>query len=67
MPSCAAVGHIDFHDAPDTPASNNLFSSVNVVVTNEADEILMIHPSDNDNDNRVYRALLRLNSWCRRF
>ncbi|MDP9864865.1 MULTISPECIES: NUDIX hydrolase [Streptosporangium] len=40
---------IDFHDAPDAPAPNSLVPSVNVVVTNEASEILMIRRSDNDN------------------
>ncbi|WP_424529235.1 NUDIX hydrolase [Sphaerisporangium viridialbum] len=40
---------IDFYDDPDAPAANSLVPSVNVVVTNDADEILMIRRSDNDN------------------
>ncbi|GGK69928.1 NUDIX hydrolase [Planomonospora parontospora subsp. parontospora] len=40
---------IDFYDDPAAPAPNSLVPSVNVVVTNDADEILMIRRSDNDN------------------
>lgn len=40
---------IDYYDDPDAPAANSLVPSVNVIVTNEADEILMIRRSDNDN------------------
>ncbi|MBN6051046.1 NUDIX domain-containing protein [Nonomuraea sp. RK-328] len=40
---------IDFYDDPQAPAANSLVPSVNVVVTNEAGEILMIRRSDNDN------------------
>jgi ADP-ribose pyrophosphatase YjhB (NUDIX family) len=40
---------IDFYDDPDAPTANSLVPSVNVVVTNDADEILMIRRSDNDN------------------
>ncbi|GAA3133141.1 NUDIX hydrolase [Streptosporangium carneum] len=40
---------IDFYDAPAAPKPNSLVPSVNVVVTNEAGEILMIRRSDNGN------------------
>ncbi|MFI6321555.1 NUDIX hydrolase [Nonomuraea sp. NPDC050556] len=40
---------IDFYDDPDAPAPNSLVPSVNVMVTNDADELLMIRRSDNDN------------------
>ncbi|MCW2875923.1 MAG: ADP-ribose pyrophosphatase-like protein [Sphaerisporangium sp.] len=40
---------IDYYDDPDAPAANSLVPSVNVVVTNEAGDILMIRRSDNDN------------------
>ncbi len=40
---------IDYYDNPDAPKANSLVPSVNVVVTNDADEILMIRRTDNDN------------------
>lgn len=40
---------IDYYDDPDAPAPNSLVPSVNVVITNAADEILMIRRSDNGN------------------
>ena len=40
---------IDFYDDPDAPAPNSLVPSVNVVVTNEAGDLLMIRRTDNDN------------------
>src|SRR4051812_20754970 len=40
---------IDFYDDPEAPAPNSLVPSVNVVVANEAGDILMIRRSDNDN------------------
>jgi ADP-ribose pyrophosphatase YjhB (NUDIX family) len=40
---------IDYYDDPDAPAANSLVPSVNVIVTNESGEILMIRRSDNDN------------------
>jgi ADP-ribose pyrophosphatase YjhB (NUDIX family) len=40
---------IDYYDDPDAPAPNSLVPSVNVIVTNAADEILMIRRSDNGN------------------
>ncbi|MFD1935151.1 NUDIX hydrolase [Nonomuraea mangrovi] len=40
---------IDFYDDPAAPKPNSLVPSVNVVVTNEAGEVLMIRRSDNDN------------------
>ncbi|MER6514499.1 NUDIX domain-containing protein [Nonomuraea sp. NPDC001636] len=40
---------IDYYDDPDAPTPNSLVPSVNVIVTNVADEILMIRRSDNGN------------------
>ncbi|MEU6429546.1 NUDIX domain-containing protein [Microbispora sp. NPDC046973] len=40
---------IDYYDDPDAPQANSLVPSVNVVVTNDAGDILMIRRSDNDN------------------
>jgi ADP-ribose pyrophosphatase YjhB (NUDIX family) len=40
---------IDYYDDPAAPAANSLVPSVNVVVVNGAEEILMIRRSDNDN------------------
>ena len=40
---------IDYYDDPAAPRANSLVPSVNVVVANEAGEILMIRRSDNDN------------------
>ncbi|MEW9554069.1 NUDIX domain-containing protein [Nonomuraea sp. NPDC050783] len=40
---------IDYYDDPSAPAANSLVPSVNVVVTNEAGELLLIRRSDNDN------------------
>lgn len=40
---------IDYYDDPDAPQANSLVPSVNVVVTNDRDEILLIRRSDNDN------------------
>ncbi|MFD1932989.1 NUDIX hydrolase [Nonomuraea mangrovi] len=40
---------IDFYDDPAAPKPNSLVPSVNVVVTNEAGDVLMIRRSDNDN------------------
>jgi ADP-ribose pyrophosphatase YjhB (NUDIX family) len=40
---------IDYYDDPDAPAANSLVPSVNVVVTNDRAEILLIRRSDNDN------------------
>jgi ADP-ribose pyrophosphatase YjhB (NUDIX family) len=42
-------GRIDYYDDPNAPAANSLVPSVNVVVTNDAGEILLIRRSDNDN------------------
>ncbi|WP_405089079.1 NUDIX hydrolase [Microbispora sp. NBC_01389] len=43
------VRRIDFYDDPDAPAPNSLVPSVNVIVINEAGDILMIRRSDNGN------------------
>jgi len=40
---------IDYYDDPEAPKANSLVPSVNVVVVNEAGEILMIRRTDNDN------------------
>jgi ADP-ribose pyrophosphatase YjhB (NUDIX family) len=40
---------IDYYDDPDAPKANSLVPSVNVIVTNENDEILLIQRSDNGN------------------
>ncbi|GGM82022.1 NUDIX hydrolase [Thermopolyspora flexuosa] len=40
---------IDFYDDPAAPPANSLVPSVNVVVTNDAGDILLIRRSDNDN------------------
>ncbi|MEU7890714.1 NUDIX domain-containing protein [Microbispora bryophytorum] len=40
---------IDYYDDPTAPKPNSLVPSVNVVVTNDAGDILMIRRSDNDN------------------
>ena len=40
---------IDFYDAPQAPAANSLVPSVNVVVVNDEDSILMIRRTDNGN------------------
>jgi ADP-ribose pyrophosphatase YjhB (NUDIX family) len=42
-------GRIDYYDDPSAPKANSLVPSVNVVVVNDAGEILMIRRSDNDN------------------
>ena len=40
---------IDYYDDPEAPKANSLVPSVNVVVANDAGEILMIRRTDNDN------------------
>lgn len=40
---------IDYYDDPQAPAANRLVPSVNVVVANDRQEILLIRRSDNDN------------------
>ncbi|MEV6159462.1 NUDIX domain-containing protein [Nonomuraea sp. NPDC052129] len=40
---------IDFHHDPNAPQPNSLVPSVNVIVTNDRGEVLMILRSDNDN------------------
>jgi ADP-ribose pyrophosphatase YjhB (NUDIX family) len=40
---------IDYYDDPNAPKANSLVPSVNVVVTNDDGEILLIRRSDNDN------------------
>jgi ADP-ribose pyrophosphatase YjhB (NUDIX family) len=40
---------IDYYDDPAAPEANSLVPSVNVVVVNDAGDVLMIRRSDNDN------------------
>ncbi|GGO82301.1 NUDIX hydrolase [Nonomuraea cavernae] len=40
---------IDYYDDPNAPAPNSLVPSVNVIVTNDAGDLLMIRRTDNDN------------------
>jgi ADP-ribose pyrophosphatase YjhB (NUDIX family) len=40
---------IDYYDSPEAPKANSLVPSVNVVVVNDAGEILLIRCTDNDN------------------
>ena len=40
---------IDYYDDPAAPKANSMVPSVNVVVVNDAGEILMIRRSDNGN------------------
>src|SRR6266487_4253653 len=40
---------IDYHDNPNAPQANSIVPSVNVIVTNDKSEILLIKRSDNDN------------------
>ena len=40
---------IDYYDAPEAPRANSLVPSVNVVVVNDAGEILLIRRTDNGN------------------
>jgi 8-oxo-dGTP pyrophosphatase MutT (NUDIX family) len=40
---------IDYYDDPDAPKASSLVPSVNVVVTNDVGEILMIRRTDNGN------------------
>jgi ADP-ribose pyrophosphatase YjhB (NUDIX family) len=40
---------IDYYDDPNAPKANSLVPSVNVIVVNDAGEILMIRRTDNDN------------------
>ncbi|MDA0632244.1 NUDIX domain-containing protein [Nonomuraea sp. MCN248] len=40
---------IDFYDDPEAPKPNSLVPSVNVIVTNQAGDLLMIRRTDNDN------------------
>jgi ADP-ribose pyrophosphatase YjhB (NUDIX family) len=40
---------IDYHDDPSAPKPNSMVPSVNVVVSNDAGEILLIRRSDNGN------------------
>jgi ADP-ribose pyrophosphatase YjhB (NUDIX family) len=40
---------IDFYDDANGPAATSIVPSVNVVITNDADELLLIRRSDNDN------------------
>jgi len=43
------AGRIDYHDDPNAPKPNSMVPSVNVVVTNDDGDILLIRRTDNDN------------------
>jgi 8-oxo-dGTP pyrophosphatase MutT (NUDIX family) len=43
------VARIDYYDDPAAPTATSVVPSANVVVTDEAGRILVIHRSDNDN------------------
>lgn len=43
------MGRIDYYDDPDAPPANSMVPSVNVVVTNDAGQILLIRRTDNGN------------------
>ena len=43
------MARIDYYDDPDAPAANSVVPSANVIVTNDAGQVLMIHRDDNDN------------------
>ena len=43
------AGRIDYYDDPNAPAANSMVPSVNVVIENDNNEILMIERSDNGN------------------
>jgi len=40
---------IDFHHDPNAPRATNIVPSVNIIVTNDAGELLLIRRTDNDN------------------
>lgn len=40
---------IDYYDDPDAPAANSMVPSTNVIIENDAGELLMIRRSDNGN------------------
>jgi 8-oxo-dGTP pyrophosphatase MutT (NUDIX family) len=40
---------IDYYDDPDAPPANRIVPSANVVVINDAGQLLLIHRNDNDN------------------
>jgi len=42
------MARIDYFDDPDAPRANSVVPSVTAIVVNDADELLLIHKSDND-------------------
>src|ERR1700733_7049262 len=44
-----SLQRIDYYDSPEAPTATSLVPSVNVVVVNDAAEILMIRRTDNGN------------------
>jgi ADP-ribose pyrophosphatase YjhB (NUDIX family) len=44
-----SVARIDYYDDPQAPPANSLVPSANVIVLNDAGQVLTIHRSDNDN------------------
>ncbi|MDG4821904.1 NUDIX domain-containing protein [Asanoa sp. WMMD1127] len=49
MGELTVARRIDFYDDPEAPAANSLVPSANVVVVNDAGELLLIRRSDNEN------------------
>ena len=43
------MARIDYFDDPEAPPATSLVPSANVVVTNDAGQVLVIHRTDNDN------------------
>lgn len=43
------MARIDYYDDPSAPPANSMVPSANVIVTNDAGQVLMIHRDDNDN------------------
>lgn len=42
------MARIDFYNDPNAPKANSIVPSVTAIVTNERDEILLVHKTDND-------------------
>src|SRR4051812_45640547 len=49
MRTGSVARRIDYYDNPDAPKANSVVPSVNVVVVNDAGEMLLIRRTDNDN------------------
>lgn len=42
------MARIDYYNAPDAPKANSIVPSVTAIVTNDRNEILLVHKTDND-------------------